>query len=186
MSWAAEELGSDRLVLEPLTVEHAAGMVAVLADHALYEYTGGEPPTLERLQHRYAAQVAGGAADGSEWWLNWIVTRRDSGAPVGFVQATVRQCAAAGAAVPEGAVADLAWVIGSTNQGQGFASEATDTMLQWLRSQGITRFSALIHPDHAASNAVARHQGFAPTDQVHEGEIRWESRGVTRAPWLRR
>ena len=153
-------------------------MVAVLADEALYEFTGGEPPTLERLQSRYAAQVVGASADGAEWWLNWMVTRRDSGASVGFVQATVRagtNGSVADGSVADDSVADLAWVISGPHQGQGLASEATGAMMLWLRSHGVTRFTAFIHPDHGASQAVARHQDFYPTDQVHDGEIRWES-----------
>jgi RimJ/RimL family protein N-acetyltransferase len=72
-------------------------------------------------------------------------------------------------------VADLAWLIGSANQGQGLASEATRTMMRFLRGQGITGFAAFIHPDHVASQTVARHQHLHPTAQVHDGEVRWES-----------
>ena len=41
-----EPLTSERLRLEPLTVDHAPAMVAVLADPSIYEFTGGSPPTL--------------------------------------------------------------------------------------------------------------------------------------------
>ena len=171
---AAERLDSERLILQPLTLEHAQPMVAVLADAALYSFTGGEPPTLGQLQKRYAAQAVGGPSDGTQRWLNWIVEPRGADAPVGFVQATVR-------AHPDGAVADLAWLIGCANQGQGLASEATGTMMLYLRAQGIATFAAFIHPDHEASNAVARRQGLRPTGQLHDGEIRWESRAPREA-----
>ncbi|MET4925960.1 GNAT family N-acetyltransferase, partial [Streptomyces sp. PSRA5] len=32
---------------------------------------------------------------------------------------------------------------------------------------------AHVHPDHAASEAVARAAGLEPTDEWHEGEVRW-------------
>ena len=41
-----------RLTLEPLRVDHAPAMVEVLADPALYEFTGGRPPTLDELTAR--------------------------------------------------------------------------------------------------------------------------------------
>ena len=40
------ELSSERLVLEPLRVAHAAEMVAVLDDPQLHTYIGGAPATL--------------------------------------------------------------------------------------------------------------------------------------------
>ena len=55
----AEPLRAPSVTLEPLTVEHAEAMAAVLADPALYAVTGGEPPTTEELRARYARQVLG-------------------------------------------------------------------------------------------------------------------------------
>jgi RimJ/RimL family protein N-acetyltransferase len=51
-------------------------MVAVLADPSIYEYTGGEAPTLEHLHGRYAAQLVGRSADDSVLIadLAWVVT----------------------------------------------------------------------------------------------------------------
>lgn len=68
-------LTTERLTLTPLTPADAEPMVAVLADPALYGFTGGHPPDLAALQRRYAAQSRGLAPDGTEWWLNWIVRR---------------------------------------------------------------------------------------------------------------
>ena len=42
-----------------------------------------------------------------------------------------------------------------------------------LRERGVTRFAANIHPDHAASAAVARRLGLAPTGERRGGEVRW-------------
>ena len=162
-----DALVSERLVLEPLTIEHAAAMVHVLADQSLYEYIGGEPPTLAQLQSRYAGQVAGMSPDGSERWLNWIVKHRESDSLVGFVQATM-------ADDEHGTAAEVAWVINPKYQGRGLASEATRAMILWLRSRGITRIAASIHPEHEASSGVARRVGLHPTDIVEGREIRWE------------
>ncbi|TFD23644.1 GNAT family N-acetyltransferase [Cryobacterium sp. TMS1-13-1] len=163
-----QPIETERLRLEPLAVEHAPAMGAVLSDSRLYEFTGGTAPTRAQLESRYAAQAAGRSDDGSEWWLNWIVVDRSTGDPTGFVQATVRH--------DDGAlVADIAWVISTRYQGHGIASEATRAMVDWLTGHKVARFTAHIHPDHQASSAVARKQGLHPTDTHVDGERRWES-----------
>ena len=68
MDWpASEPIISARLLLEPLSVEHAPSMVEVLAEPSLYDYTGGNAPSLELLADRYAAQTVGHSDDGSQW-----------------------------------------------------------------------------------------------------------------------
>lgn len=143
-------------------------MVGVLGDPSLYAFTGGEAPTLEQLQRRYAAQAVGRSADGSKGWFNWIVKRGDSNAPIGFVQATVAQDG------PE-LVADIAWVMSPIHQGHGMATEAAKAMTTWLRSKGVGDFRAYVHPEHLASMGVARNLDLHPTTAVEDGEIRWES-----------
>jgi len=45
-----------------------------------------------------------------------------------------------------------------------------------LGEQGVTRIDAHVHPDHAASAAVARSIGLARTGEVVDGEERWSAR----------
>jgi RimJ/RimL family protein N-acetyltransferase len=157
-----EPLTSQRLVLEPLTADHAAAMVAVLADPSLYEFTGGTPPTLPELSERYARQAVGQSPDGAEKWLNWIVVH--DGVPIGYVQATV-----------VGTEAEIAWVVSPAQQGRGLATEAATAMVDWLTTTaGVTRLVAHVHPDHAASARVAERLGLRPTDVIEEGEVRWD------------
>ena len=53
----AELLTTARLRLEPLRVDHAPEMVAVLDDPALFDFTGGTPPTEADLRARYRRQA---------------------------------------------------------------------------------------------------------------------------------
>lgn len=74
MSWPKiETIKSERLCLAPLSVDQAPEMVEVLADASLYEYTGGEAPSLEQLQRRYEAQEVGQSQDRSQGWFNWAM-----------------------------------------------------------------------------------------------------------------
>lgn len=137
-------------------------MLDVLASPSLYEFDGGEAPTLDGLQGRYRHQVAGSGRPG-EVWRNWIVRLVDDGCAIGFVQADVTIESA-----------ELAWVIGIEHQGNGFASEAAIAMRDQLAVEGSTRFEAFIHPDHLASQAVARHAGMVRTGEIDDdGEELW-------------
>ena len=162
----AATLTTPRLSLEPLRTEHAEEMAPVLADPELHTFIGGEPATLEDLRRRYSRQSIGHSADGSQLWFNWVL-RRGEGQVIGTVQATVTENGA-------GTSADVAWVIGSAFQHQGFAREAAGTMVTWLREQGVAEVVAHVHPDHHASAAVARAIGLTPTKTIVDGEVRWQ------------
>lgn len=168
-SWpAAVLLETSRLQLEPLRVEHADVLAPVLDDASLHTFTGGEPATVEELRARFTLQTVGHSPDGNEGWLNWVIRLRASGEPAGTVQATLHRDG-------DRMTADVAWVVGSSYQGQGVASESALAMVGWLRDIGVEAVSAYVHPDHAASAGVARRLGLTPTTDIVEGEIRWTS-----------
>jgi RimJ/RimL family protein N-acetyltransferase len=164
---SAGRLITDRLALDPLRVGDAEELAPLLDDPALHAYTGGAPDTVEQLRERHLRQVAGRSADGSACWLNWVVRRRDSGAAVGTVQATVT-------AQEDRAVAEVAWVVAAPHQRRGYAREGAGEMVRWLRDEGVEVVIAHVHPEHAASIAVARALGLRATDRQVDGEVRWE------------
>ncbi|WNV82000.1 GNAT family N-acetyltransferase [Umezawaea sp. Da 62-37] len=156
---AVEAIRTERLVLEPLRIRHADEMAPLLDDERLHEFIGGRPLTADQLRARYARLAAGG----HNGWFNWVV-RCDGGA-VGTVQATVK-----------GDAADVAWVIETAHQRQGYATEAAKGVVGWLGEHGIRALGAAIHPENHASGAVARKVGLVPTDVVDDdGEVRWVS-----------
>jgi RimJ/RimL family protein N-acetyltransferase len=164
-----------RLVLEPLRIEHAEEMAAVLDDRALYEFTGGEPPRLAELRARYVRQVAGHSPDGAQGWLNWVMRHRSQRVLVGSVQATLTsengQMAAA-----------IAWTVGIAHQRRGYATEAATPMVQWLRRQGVVTLVAHVRPGHDASIGVARRLGLVATGLIVDGETEWASPHRARVP----
>jgi RimJ/RimL family protein N-acetyltransferase len=143
-------------------------MVAVLADPALYTYTGGRPPSESELAVRYGRQVSGASPDRREAWLNWVLRLRSSGSLVGTVQATVTG--------GDGSRrAELAWVISTRFQGAGYATEAARAVMTWLPTLGVESFDAHVHPAHKASAAVAERLGLAPIGTRPDGEVRWST-----------
>jgi RimJ/RimL family protein N-acetyltransferase len=158
-----QQLPAGRATLTPLVPADADEMAGVLADPELYRFTGGEPPDVDALRARYARLAVGQSADGTEDWFNWIV-RDPDGAAVGTVQATV---------TAGGDHAEIAWVIGVPWQGRGYATAAAQALVAWLRAGGVRRVVARVHPDHAASVAVARRAGLEPTDRTVDGEQEW-------------
>ena len=157
---ARSRVASDRVALEPLAVDHADEMAAVLADPALYTFIGGEPPTVAQLRERYRRQLAGPVGIDAVW-ANWIVRSLGDECAVGHTQATI---------VREGRdwVADVAWVVGAPYQGRGFAGEAAAVMMAHLARAGVTSFRAHIADANAASVAVAKRLGLLPTDTVDD------------------
>lgn len=161
-----ETVHTDRLLLLPLTVEHAEEMTTVLSDPGLHTFIGGAPETAAALRARYERWVVG-SPDPSEAWCNWVIRLRGEECLTGTAQATVT-------ADDRGATAEIAWVVGTPWQGRGIAAEAAQGLVTWLRRRPVHTVVAHIHPDHRASAAVAAAAGLAPTDRWDDGEVRWQ------------
>jgi RimJ/RimL family protein N-acetyltransferase len=159
-------LHGQRISLEPLRIEHAEEMAPLLDDPRLHVFIGGAPASVGELRERYRRQVHGSSPDGTQRWLNWIVREIGSRSAVGTVQATVSREDAR-------LTAEVAWVIASAYQGRHYAQEAAQVMVAWLRRVGVQQLVAHVHPDHAASAAVARSIGLRPTATIVAGEVRW-------------
>ena len=157
-----EPIRTARLDLLPLRVDHAGEMAEVLADPRLHTFTGGVPHSPAALRARYERLVSG-SPDPAVSWCNWVLCRREESRLGGTVQATVTDRAT-----------EIAWVVGTTWQGQGLATEAARGLVDWLGRQHVTTVVAHIHPGHRASHSVAAATGLAPTDRRQDGEVRWE------------
>jgi RimJ/RimL family protein N-acetyltransferase len=161
---AAQPISTRRLTLVPLSAGHADEMAAVLADPDLYTFTGGSPPTRQELRARYERWIAGSPEPGVSW-CNWVIQLRSLRCLTGTVQATI--------STGDEPLAEVAWVVGTSWQGQGIATEAARALISWLGHQSVRTAVAHIHPGHQASAAVAAAAGFTPTGQLEDGEMRW-------------
>jgi RimJ/RimL family protein N-acetyltransferase len=157
---------TERLRIEPTTVAHAPELAPLLDDAALHEFIGGAPLDQAGLTERYARWQTRRSPDGSQVWGNWVLRLRSTDEPIGTLQASLPS------AGPAGGPAEIAWVVFRAAQGNGYASEAATSLADRLRTAGFTVI-AHIHPNHLASQRVARAAGLIATDVVSDGEVRW-------------
>ncbi|CAA9452702.1 MAG: hypothetical protein AVDCRST_MAG02-996 [uncultured Rubrobacteraceae bacterium] len=116
-------LETRRLLLEPLTVAHAAGLYGPLLNRRLYDFVPQDPPATRRaLEDRYLSLSARRSPDGSEAWLNWAARERATGGYVGTLEATVHG----------NRTAAIAYAVFVPYRRRGFAAEGCERVLAHL------------------------------------------------------
>ncbi len=155
-------IATQRLILEPLTAEHAGALFAPLSDSALYTYLPGEPPvSVEALRERYQRLEARRPPNGKELWLNWA-GRQHNGAYVGLVEATVHA----------DATAHVAYFVFRPFQRQGFAAEAVEAVLAHLKSDvGVREARALLDTRNEASWRLLERLGFRRERMIKNADL---------------
>ena len=142
-------------------------LYALLKDPEIHVFTDGHPPeTEEDLRAKIRRRESRRSPEGDELWLNWTLRLKENQTVVGYVQAGVKE-----------GQADMAWVVGVPFQRQGFASEASRRVLEWLRDHlHVSEVRASIHPDHIVSHTVARNIGLTKSGEItDEGEDVWRA-----------
>ena len=143
---------TERLAIEPLRPAHAALPFPVLADPLLYTYAPDTArATLAATIERFEMLERGPPPGDNEVWLNWVLLRRDTGAAIGTLQATV---------VP-GVHAWIGYSLASVHWGQGFATEAAAWLVAGLPKRWALReLLASVDVRHAKSIALLERLGF--------------------------
>ncbi len=120
---------------------------------------GGVPLTAEQI----AEQVARlSALQRSHGWTRWALELRDPepGDPRGVVGFCGPGCTFA----PE---IEVGWWLHSALWGRGLATEAAQAAVRYCFEMiGFERLICVVHPDNAASLAVARKAGFSELDRL--------------------
>ncbi len=144
-------LSTDRLLIEPLDHEHAAGLVTALSDNSVGAYLGGPAVTTVDALHAWIDQLTlGPSAEMAEdhWW-NWAVRRSRDGLILGYIQATGYTD-----------WAEVAYVFGPATRGRGYATEAVRWLIAHLADGGRSELWAAVHHDNAASIRLITRVGF--------------------------
>jgi RimJ/RimL family protein N-acetyltransferase len=140
---------TDRLLLRPLTPEDIDDLVALHED-----------PTVARFMGAYdrAGLSAWLRSNRDEWTVRgygrMAIVERSSGRFVG--RSGLKRW-------PQFDETELGWGLRSDERGHGFATEAAAAALRWgFEHLGVPYITAMIHPDNAASIAVAERLDMSP------------------------
>jgi RimJ/RimL family protein N-acetyltransferase len=153
-----ELIRTERLELRPLAADDAEDLAELLEDPLVNEWLG---PEIGDLRKRFTRWEARSSPDGTQAWLNWVVLRHDDGAPVAWVQATVK-----------GPMAEVAYATVPSARRRGYCAEAVRAVVGWL---DVASVEAHIEASNEGSAGVARAVGLQPTGELHEGEVVWRS-----------
>lgn len=156
------ELSTDRLVLEPITVEHAPEMAQVLSDPELYHFIPSDPPSIADLVERYRRWMARISPRQDELWLNWAARRRLDGHLVGHFQAGLN----------EQRDATIAYMVGCRYQRRGYALEALVAICSHLRNVfDAKRIRAWIDTRNHASIELVRKLGMREAERIDRADF---------------
>lgn len=134
-------------------------MVVVLQEPSIYRFLSEEPPTLAQLERHYDYLSGGQSPDGKEAWLTWILMSEDSPAPLGFLQATVKE--------PERV--HIAYVLSPSHWRRGYGREAVSALLDVVFERyRVERAIAEMDTRNKASIALVESLGFRYLETVHD------------------
>jgi RimJ/RimL family protein N-acetyltransferase len=143
---------TQRLLLEPLTRDHAPDLASALLDARVYTYIAGEhPTTVDALADKFARMAAGPPPHCvGETWINFVARIAATGEAIGVLEVTVLE-----------ARAEVGYMFGPSHWGQGYASEA----LTWLHAYMVENFPvgafwATVMPGNERSAAMLRKFGY--------------------------
>ena len=142
-----------RLLITPLRAVHAPLLFPLLADPRQYAFVpDAARASVAELWQRFEELERGSPSGEDERWLNWVLLRRDTGAPVGTLQATVTT----------GAPAWMGYALVPPAWGQGYATEACAWLVAELPARHAVReILASADVRNAKSIAVLERLGFA-------------------------
>ncbi|MGQ0533256.1 MAG: GNAT family N-acetyltransferase [Caulobacteraceae bacterium] len=140
-----------RLELRRTRAEDAPAMFEALRHPEMYAFIPRSAPTsVADVEERFVRVTQETAPDRAEQWLNWTAWLRDTGAPLGTIEATVN---------PDRGVS-IGYLFDPRVWRRGYAHEAVGAMLDHLAACGAAGFEASIDIRNAASKALAASLGF--------------------------
>lgn len=176
---------TERLIIRNAEIGDLDALFARRNDPAVAQYQSWTLPFPREEAKRMligAGEMAG-PTDG-EWWMASLV-ERSGGAVIGDVAVHVTW---------GGRAAELGYELATAYRGTGYAAEAVNAMVPYLFEDfGVSRITAMMHPDNLASVIVAERAGMSFEGRtklsywVGEGDAAENTDdllyGLTRADW---
>jgi len=146
---------TERLILRVLEATDFEDYAAMMADAGSFRFSERGPMGRDEAWTRLLRHVGHWAVLG---WGLFAVEDKSTGRFVGEVGlGDFRRCLA----TPYDSAPEAGWTIAPEWQGRGYATEAMQAALAWIRERlGAERTVCLIHADNAASLRVAAKLGF--------------------------
>jgi RimJ/RimL family protein N-acetyltransferase len=163
---SAPRIETERLVLRAWAKADFRPWHAIVQHPDVHRHFGPEPMGLEECWRRLAAAVGGWQLAG---FGTWAVERQDNGKLVG----NVGLFNAWRDLHPEfGEEPEMGWIFAAETHGQGLASEACQTVLDWAQANlEPTPIWAIIAPENEPSLKLAQKLGFQMhNDTSYHGE----------------
>ena len=146
-------LTTARLILEPLTTQHAIKLFEKFQDSKLYTYIPVDPPaSIQEFEARLVKLSSRSAPGRADLWLNWAARLRNSADDyVGYFQATIH----------ENDTAAISYTVFSDLWRNGFALESCDAVIEHLfQDYALKKVYAEIDIRNNASIRLVKKLGF--------------------------
>jgi [ribosomal protein S5]-alanine N-acetyltransferase len=154
---------TSRLLLEPLTGDHADLMFDALQDPAIYEWISSCPPrTRNELESDWLTRSAKLSEEREVTYFNWAVRRIADDRLLGTMDAEVTSNFVA---------TNIGYVFLPTYWRQGYATEALVSLSRHLASHGVLRQTAVVTLGNDASMVVLGRAGFLRSRTIPENDV---------------
>jgi RimJ/RimL family protein N-acetyltransferase len=154
-------LTTQRLSIEPMSMDHWEDYAAAWADPRMTEFIGGEPRSRNISWGKMLQGIGLWPLFGYGYWS---FVERDSGQFVGN----------GGLAQFERGIPELdgypeaGWAFAPDAWGKGYATEAMTAILEWADENALPETRCIIDPGNAASHKVAAKLGFEKFAESHD------------------
>jgi [ribosomal protein S5]-alanine N-acetyltransferase len=157
-------LDTRRLVLEPVTEQHAGELCNLFSDPELHKLVPLEVPTLEQQRERCIRWAKRQSPDTSEVWLNWAAREKRSKKIVAHFQAGIKSS--------ENYVASVGYLVGREFQRRGLAHEGLEAVFNFLKAQySIREVKAWSDTRNLASHGLAKKLGMVQVDSIKDADF---------------
>jgi RimJ/RimL family protein N-acetyltransferase len=157
-----QDFSSSRLDIKLVQKTLAHLVWPVLHDTSLYTYIPEDSLSLEKLENRYAFWEQRISPDKTEYWLNWVVFTKEDQRAIGELQAGVHI---------ESKVASIAYKVGSSFQGKGYATEGVIAMIEHLkRNYGVIQIKAWIDTRNQPSIKLVERIGMTQVEFIEKAD----------------
>jgi RimJ/RimL family protein N-acetyltransferase len=145
---------TDRLIIQPMSLDHWEAYAAAWADPRMTEFIGGDPRSRNVSWAKMLAGIGLWSLFGYGYW-SFVERRTEVFVGNGGLAQFER-------GIPElEGFAEAGWAFVPDAWGKGYATEAMTAIMAWADSElGLPEIRCIIDPGNAASHNVARKLGF--------------------------